>query len=294
MKSYKNIVNEIEDNGIRFLTDDELRNLKKIMFECYQDVAEVCKKNNLSIMLGGGSALGAVRHRGYIPWDDDFDALMPRKDFEKLKKIFEKELGEKYILNSPNYHGVSNNRFPKVLINGTRYVEVGSDQKSKYNKIKIDIFILENIPNNIIIRYLKGAWCTFLMYICSRVETFEDKNSYFSKTDVAASMKFRRFIGRLFSFKNTSEWRNIVDKACQYKHDTDYLGIPTGRKHYFGEILSKSCYLPVSQGIFEGQAVSLPGDYDKYLSNLYGDYMKLPPIEKREKHSIVDIDFSNE
>lgn len=294
MKSYKNIVNEIEDNGIRFLTDDELGNLKKIMFECYQDVAEVCKKHNLSIMLGGGSALGAVRHKGYIPWDDDFDALMPRKDFEKLKRIFEEELNSKYVLTSPNYGNQASNRFPKILINGTKYVELESDPNSDKNKIKIDIFILENVPNNIIARYLKGVWCTFLMYICSRVETFEDKNSYFSKTEAAASMKFRRFIGRLFSFKKASEWRDIVDNACQYKKETRYLGIPTGRKHYFGEILPRSCYLPVSQGIFEGQAVSLPGDYDKYLSNLYGDYMKLPPIEKREKHSIVEIDFSNE
>lgn len=294
MKSYKDTVNNINSNEIRFLSDEELKNLKKIMFECYQDVYRVCEKHNLSIMLGGGSALGAVRHNGYIPWDDDFDALMPRKDFEKLKIIFEREFGDKYILISPNYRGSSINRFPKVLINGTRFVEVGANPKSEYNKIKIDIFILENVPNNIIVRYLKGAWGTFLMYICSRVERFEDTESCFSKTDIATSMKFRRFIGRLFSFKNASEWRNIVDKACQYKKETNYLGIPTGRKHYFGEILPRSCYLPVSQGIFEGQAVSLPGDYDKYLSNLYGDYMKLPPIEKREKHSIVDIAFSEE
>ena len=295
--SYKAFINSLVANdNIRVLTEQELKQLKKTMLNCYKDVSEVCEKNNINIMLGGGSALGAVRHKGYIPWDDDFDILMPRSDFEHFKAIFNEKLGDKYILNAPNFEGNPTNRFPKILIKGTKYVELGEESKDNTNKIKIDIFILENIPPNKIVRTVKGLYCTALMYIAGQVGTYEARNSslfhFMSQTPKGKRILLHRImIGKLFSFCSYSKWCNIVDRACQYKYETGLLGIPSGRKHYWGEISKRNTYLPTIQGTFEGLKVNLPRKYDLYLTKLYGNYMEIPPIESREKHYILDIQF---
>lgn len=297
MTSYKAFMNSMVANeSIRVLTERELKQLKETMLNCYKDVAKVCQENNINIMLGGGSVLGAVRHKGYIPWDDDFDVLMPRSDFEHFKAIFNEKLGDKYILNAPNFEGIPTNRFPKILIKGTKYVELGEELKDDTNKIKIDIFILENIPQNKFVRAIKGLYCTALMYIAGQVGTYEARNSslfrFMSQTSKGKSILLRRIIiGKLFSFLPYSMWCNMIDRACQYRHDTDLLGIPSGRKHYFGEVNKKNTYLPATQGTFEGLKVNLPKQYDCYLTKLYGNYMEIPPLEKREKHYILDIQF---
>lgn len=301
MKSYKKLLNSLsDDKSLRQLTNEEITKLKKVLLIAFQDITACCEKHNLTIMLIGGTAIGAVRHQGFIPWDDDLDVAMPRKDFENLKRIFESELGDKYILSSPNYKNNANNRFPMILIKNTLLVEAGNDIKDEGSKIKIDIFIIENIPESIVYRYLKGFWCTCLMFITSYEETYEKQNEalkkYMYKTKEGCNAYKRRiYIGRLFSFFKFQKWVNITDKACQYNKETSLMGIPSGRGHYFGEIRPRITFLPTSKGTFEGLIINLPGNPDDYISNLYGtDYMTLPPIDKRERHFILDIKFKED
>lgn len=295
--TYKELLNSLEcDNKIRSLTVDEVIQLKSVMFECYQDLKKICDKYDISLMLGGGSAIGAVRHHGFIPWDDDFDLMISRDDFNKLKSIFEVNLGEKYILNSPNYSSNPTNRFPKILIKGTKFVEAGEDAECDTNKIKIDLFIIENVPQNKFVRFLHGILCSGLMYIASCVSIYEEKDSDLNKLmrktkDGRRFLQKRLFIGKIFSSIPYVRWCNIVDSVCQYKKEGEYVTIPSGRKHYFGELQKRSTFYPVSEGDFEGIIVQLPNDVDAYLSNLYGNYMEIPPVDKREKHLISEIQF---
>ena len=184
-----------------------------------------------------------------------------------------------------------------MLVKNTSLVEAGNSPEDDVSKIKIDIFILENIPDNMLYRYFKGTICCALMFIASNVDTYEKKNdtlkNYMCKTpEGEKAYKTRMKIGKLFSFMSFQKWMNLVDRACQYKKETKSMGIPTGRGHYFREIRSRETFIPASKGQFEGMNVNLPGNTDDYISNLYGkDYMTLPPIEKRERHFIVDIGF---
>lgn len=298
MKSYKTLLNSLSnDSNLRQLTDEEVRKLRLTFLETYKDLAKCCDNHNLTLMLIGGTVIGAVRHKGFIPWDDDLDVAMPREDFEQLKLIFEQELGDKYILSSPNYKGNANNRFPMMLVKDTLFVEAGNNPEAEVSKIKIDIFIIENIPSFAPARYLKGLCCTALMFMASNAETYENQDPFFKqyicKTKEGRKVYKRRLkLGRLFSFFDFQQWMNIVDRACQYKKKTNLMGIPTGRGHYFGEIRPSKTFVPVSKGVFEGLEVNLPGDPHDYICNLYGaDYMKLPPVEKRERHFFVDIRF---
>ena len=88
-------MNEVK---IYSFSESEKKELQRVLLSIYCDVAEVCKKYELKMLLGGGSCLGAVRHKGFIPWDDDIDLIMPRSDYNKLLEVFDKELGENYHL----------------------------------------------------------------------------------------------------------------------------------------------------------------------------------------------------
>ena len=136
------------------------------------------------------------------------------------------------------------------------------------------------------------------MFMASYEETYEKNDEYLRRymckpPEGEREYQSRLFLGRFFSFNKFQKWADIVDKAFQYPRETRLLGIPSGRKHYFGEILPREAYVPVSKGEFEGMTVDLPGNTDMYLSNLYGDdYMTLPPVEKRERHLIMDVVFA--
>lgn len=297
--TYKELVNSFENEGIaRTLTALELSRLKEIMLACYRDVSDVCRIFNIPVILGGGTCLGAVRHKGYIPWDDDFDLLMFREDYNKFQKIFEFELGDKYVLNAPNYSTNPTNRFPKILIKGTKFVEIGG-RYDETDKIKIDIFIIENVPKNLLVRYMKGFKCSLFMYVANCVDIYESKGNALFKHLLASKqgrnlLKKRMLVGHIFSFFSYKKWCDIIDRVCQYRKSTGLVGIATGRKHYFGEIFHESTFLPITKGEFEGLEVELPNKTDEYLSNLFGNYMEIPPENKREKHLIEDICFDAE
>ena len=286
-------------DAVRELEADELVRLKDTLTDMLQDVLHVCERHGIALMLAGGSALGAVRHRGFIPWDDDLDLMMTRADYMRLCAVFEQELGGDYLLVAPNHEPLGLTRFPKIMKRGTVLRSVTDVGAPPPCGIYLDIFLLDNIPSNHAVRFVKGMWCNLLMFIGSRVYLYERDNPIFdahmsgtkeTKKALRTSLK----IGKLFSFVPSIKWSDWVDKAVRYRKKTGLLGLPTGRKHYFGEIFRESVFLPPSSGMFEGHEVPIPADCDAYLENLYGDYMRIPPPEKREKHFIVELKFGKE
>lgn len=294
LKDGKRILNETDYSDILIEIDESMRKkIQKQLLDMYLDILEVCEKYEISAFLLGGSALGAVRHKGFIPWDDDFDIGMTRKDYIKFSEIFEKELSEKYVLNAPNYKEMAKYRFPKVLKKDTIFREV-LDLKDRENcMLFLDIFILENVPSNVFLRKIKGVSCNIAEFISGQVFLYENRDEkvkvFYCRTG-KSNYYFRVIIGFLFSFISAAQWFNLIDKIVQYKDDdSEYCCLPTGRKHYFGEILKRSELLPVTYNEFEGKKVQVLKNEDYYLRNLYGNYMEIPPAEKREKHFIEEI-----
>ena len=281
------------DSGMEELTEEKLRALQLVLTEMMMDILNTCKENGIDVFLMGGSALGAVRHKGFIPWDDDIDLGMTRESYNQFIPVFEKHLSGRYILNAPNYSRNALARFPKILKKDS-YMDTGLTDDPDLCKIFIDIFIADYIPENALFRKLKGFRCNCLEFIGGQVAMAEQLNDITKKHYLSGGrlgFMIRYSTGKLFSFRNASHWHDRTDKAVQYKKGSSLLGLPTGSKHYFGEIFSKDVFLPVSDGEFEGHKVPLVHDPDAYLKNLYGDYMQIPPLEKRQKHFVRALDL---
>ena len=116
------------------------------------------------------------------------------------------------------------------------------------------------------------------------------KMFYSQDKDANKRFKLRLFIGHVFSVISHRRWVYWFDKFNNTK-PTGMMTIPTGRKHYWNETLPTKTFVPVKECTFEGVKSYLANDYKKYLSNLYGDYMQVPPENKRERHFIVDLKF---
>lgn len=291
--SQKQKLNEIYSDDVLLEIDDETRTkIQQSLLEMFLDIQEVCLRNRIMVYLCGGSALGAVRHKGFIPWDDDIDITMTRAGYNRFRKIFEKELSDKYTLNAPNYSKRAKSRFPKIMKKDTIFRELGDTSEKAECGLFIDIFIMDNVPDNRLHRMIKGSLCNILEFIGGQVALLEADSEWrmlFRRTG-RWSYYLRFLCGKVFSFWPASKWYNIIDRKVQHRNNKSMdCSLATGLKHYFGETLQRSEYMPATQVEFEGHKAYTFHDVDAYLSNLYGDYMTIPAPEKRQKHFIKEL-----
>ncbi|MBR1786011.1 MAG: LicD family protein [Paludibacteraceae bacterium] len=297
MKSDSELLNELahRTHFLRELTTEESAQMKQALLDIYKDVANLCQKHNLTLMLCGGTCLGAVRHKGFIPWDDDLDLMMPRQDYEQLISLLEKgDLGDKYEYSAPNSQTDSKNVFLKIFRKNSVNEEVFCENSPFPKGLYVDVFALDTVPKNKITQLIKGLIANALQY-CSILTMYAQYPSpslkEFMSLQKRTKWRFRikTFLGKIVSIIPHRKWVWWFDKYVKSSKDNGVWGIPTGRKYYNGEIFPKSVFTPAIEAEFEGIKVYIPNGYDLYLKNLYHNYMQLPPVEKRERHFIINF-----
>lgn len=275
----------------------EMERMKRVLMMIYRDMMKACEKHGIALMLGGGTALGAIRHGGFIPWDDDMDLMMFRADYEKFKSIFDAELGDKYVLQVPNAPGKEiSNLYMKVILKGTERKELQKLNAPGLHGLWIDVFPIDYAPDNVIIRRIKGFFSDAFAYtaVSNYMRTFDtpEVKKYMSATTASRiNHMIRMALGFCTGFMSYRTLYNLFDRFVQSRKEMNFVTAPTGIRHYMGEMHPKKEYYPVSETSFEGEKAYVPGDVHAYLSKLYGDYMTPPPENKRERHFYVSLDL---
>lgn len=280
-----------ESVGLKVLTERQLRDLHGVLLEILDDILAVCNENGLSFILIGGSAIGALRSGGIIPWDDDIDIAMPRADFEKFTAIIRQRYGQKYSILHPQDRDNYGRVIPKVRLKGTQYRTI-LEQDLDDCGVFIDIYTIENVPDGAIARNFQGFMAMALGFALACRRLYRGRK-WFGQLTGGLSFHVKCAIGFCLSFASYERWARWTDhwnSRCK-DETTKYVSIPADCRHYFGEMNLRSVLCDTKEVSFAGRTCRVPKEADAYLRDIYGDYMQIPPVEKQERNCYLTYDL---
>ena len=277
------------------LDDDTLKRMQGELFKILLDIKYVCEKYDIKYMLYGGTFLGAVRHKNFIPWDDDIDLMMLRSEAEKLVVKFREEFPDKYIVAEPLCDEKYVVKSIKIFKKGTKYVEIPYAGIDAFDMLFIDVFIIENVPANKLMRKLHCRYYNFFYRAASVCVDYKYPSPVIEQKakeleEVAEYWKLRRRLGSFFSHVGGMKfYLKKCEKIGNMKRHTGWVGIPSAgytHENYPEEKLTETIMAE-----FNGYEFPIPKAYDEVLTNMFGDYMWVPPPEKRESHVAYKVEF---
>ena len=271
------------------LDANTLQKLQNTLLEILVDVKKVCDKHNIDYMLSGGTLLGAIRHNGFIPWDDDIDIMMCRTEYERFVPLFRNTFSDKYMLVEPLETEYYVSKAPKIFLKNSEYIEIANAGIPEYGMVFLDLFIIENmapvgIQRQIVSKIYDFAYKASSLCVDYKFPSPIIENKAETNYEIRKYYSFRKRFGWLFTlFGGMTFYLRIIEKIARKYNHTGWLGVPSAIS-YNREIFEESVFLEVCEHEFCGYNMKIPKHYDLYLQNLYGDYMKIPPVEKREMH----------
>ena len=270
-----------------------LDKLHKEELRILDELDRICKKNKLKYFLSGGSLIGAVRHHGFIPWDDDIDVGMPRSDYEKFIKCCKTDLKDDFYLDAFEVNTNKFHLYAKLKLKNTIFMENYATELSGVDHgIFIDIFPYDNIDEMNSKDHLKKDKfrhnITKLVYLKSGLTNYLSEYRKSHKiimffVDVVLKICPRKL---LLSMAKRKISANKNDNSL-------YISNMTGGLSLEKETHKREEVFPAVRLEFEGKKYCCPKEYDKLLTKIYGDYMQLPPVEKRVTHNPVMVKFSD-
>lgn len=270
-----------------------LKKLQKTQIEILKDFDLICNKYNLDYFMLGGSGIGAIRHHGFIPWDDDIDVAMMREHYNKFLEVIDREMGDKYKILTPLVDKRYACNVTHLQKKGTKFVPELSKNLKCDLCIDIDIFPLDNMPDDEDLRkkQLRNTWLlSKLLYLCGSgsplipLKGLKKIIATIACWIIHVVLKIFHVSPRWIYSLLRKEQTKYNDIQCKYLCPFEV----TMAKNAF---ISKEEMYPLVKVPFETMEVYMPNQYDTYLTRLFGDYMQIPPEDKRVNHSPYILDF---
>ena len=266
-------------HNIYELSPNELRSLQLYLLDMLIELDRICRKNGIRYYIDGGTLLGAVRHGGFIPWDDDLDIGVTRMEYERLRKACETDLDEsKYFFQDHTTDPYYRWGYGRLRLKNSEFVRIGQEHMKMKTGVFLDIFPRDNVPDSKICYLVHSFYCYMLR-----------KTLYAEAGKVTGKNSFiRGWYRLLYMIPSTFTFRRLEKLAERYNRKETKrmraLAFPMLLKGQYG--YKREWYEDVSEVEFEGHSFMCPRDYDGYLTELYGDYMIPPPPEKRHWHPV--------
>lgn len=266
----------------------ELEMLHHLELKIAQEIKRICDKNSIKYGLSGGSLIGAVRHKGFIPWDDDMDIDMTRENYEKFQKICASELGAEFKL--INWHTEKDywNGFSKITLIDTEVIEETSEKAPFKLGVYVDIFPWDRVPNNKIVQVLHEKTIRFLLLVLLAKHNIQipKKSSRFKKGLYKILRTLTKYIKQ---DKIVEAYEKIL---CFYDDsETKCVTCAVGVQGYQKNKVPAEWFKDYTELPFEDTRFSAIKKYDKLLRKSYGNYMRMPPEEERRTHNFLKLDL---
>ncbi|MGN1187356.1 MAG: phosphorylcholine transferase LicD [Lachnospiraceae bacterium] len=279
----------------KFYEPDQLKHLQKLEMEILGDFKRICDENNLTYFGYAGTGIGALRHKGYIPWDDDIDISMPRKDYERFMELVTEQMGDKYeVLNTEtdiNYPLATT----RLVLKGTRFREYSMKDVDCNWGIFLDLYALDNAADGWF-AYQRQMWSAWfwgkLLILRSIPRPYLYVHGITAKLVTAACVAVHHIM----------KWMGISKEWLYRKRESAnrrYENVETKRIAYFCDPLpytntfSVDDIYPLRELPFEDGTLPFPNHLEQLLTKMYGDYMTPPPVEKRKTHFPYELDFGS-
>lgn len=266
-------------------TEAELQSLHKINLDMAKHFSDFCTAHGLTCYLCGGGCIGAVRHKGFIPWDDDLDFFMPREDYEKLYSLWKRDDRSRYKIEKSDKSSIDGNIFVTIRDSETTLIKPYQQDMDIVHGVVLDILPLDGYPKSGFARKMQMIHALIYSLFCA--QTVPENHGG------VAALGSKVLLG-LFKSKGVRYkiWRSAERKMTKYKiAECDAITELCSGPGYMKMKYPKEAFERAIFVDFEDTKLPIPVGYDTYLKTAFGDYMKLPPKEKQvSHHDVVKLD----
>lgn len=280
---------------LREYDSNTLKRVQKAELDILKTFDKTCQKYEINYFLDWGSLIGAARHKGFIPWDDDLDVSMTRKDYERFKMIYATELGEDYILATPIHHSGYCGVVIKLMRRNTKFVPEFSKEMKCELGIHIDIFVWDNLCDSKLgmsAQIIGTRILSYLIFLCGSSNPVIPCRGGLKFILLLICKIIHSILSRIP--KSEKVLYRCFEKICKMANRKSTRCIATFQSpNILKYAFDKNKLEPYRRIQFEGYPISVANNYKEHLRQSYGDYMKLPPLNQRENHCADEIDFGD-